>query len=430
VNDAKVDESSDRPVIRLGGVEALRAIAACSVVVYHCWLYSAPDHQRIGFGPLTRFVFPYLPAGVTLFFALSAFLLYRPFATSIVNRDPPPSIRRYARNRALRILPAYWFVLIVLGFVFGAALVRPAPNVLELGYLASHPTVLTRSLVFAQNYFPSTVIAGIAPAWSLCVEVVFYALLPALGWMGIVLSRSADDRRRILAALIPAGLLLVMGLSGKAVAMWIIDPGLGPSPGWDGDWYSVLVRSFWVQADLFAFGMGLAVVWAAVATGRIRLPAWWRAATVAALVPIALSTTLFGEGQVLGASGWATVLAVGCTLILALTVMGAAEGRHPGRLGRLLDTRVFVAIGLVSYSLFLWNEPLARWLSDRGLTFAGRAGFLVNLVLIAALSGVLSAITYRFVEVPALRRKVGATARSRPAASVPAAMRDADAAAP
>jgi peptidoglycan/LPS O-acetylase OafA/YrhL len=425
-----VSGAADRPVGRIAGVEALRALAACSIVVYHCWLYSAPDHQRVGFGPLTRFVLPYLPAGVTLFFALSAFLLYLPFAMSIVNGSTRPSVRRYARNRALRILPAYWFVLLALGFGFGAALMRPSPYHVALGSLASDPSVLVRSLLFVQNYFPSTVITGIAPAWSLCVEVVFYVLLPVLGWIGIRLAASADEHRRIRRALVPAGLLFVVGVSGKAAAIWIVQPGAGPSPGWDGDWYSVLVRSFWAQADLFAFGMALAVVWAGVASDRIRLPSWWRLAAVGALAPIALSTTRFGEGQVLGASGWATVLAAGCTLILALTVMGAAEGRTPGRLGRLLDTRVFVAIGLVSYGLFLWNEPLARLLSNEGFTFAGRWGFVANLVVIGAVSGALAAITYRLVEVPALRRKARAPAPSPTTVPVPAAMHDADAAAP
>jgi peptidoglycan/LPS O-acetylase OafA/YrhL len=421
---------SHRSVGQLAGIEALRAIAACTIVVYHSWLYSAPDGRRVSLGPLTQHVFPYLPAGVTLFFALSAFLLYRPFAMSIVNRDPGPSVRRYARNRALRILPAYWFVLLVAGVVLEAGVVRLSPNEIALASLASEPTVLARNLLFVQNYFPATVITGIAPAWSLCVEVVFYAFLPFLGWLASAFARGADDRGRIRAALIPAVVLFAVGMFGKAAATWVIGPGTGPSPGWDGDWYSVLVRSFLVQADLFAFGVALAVVWAAVASGRMRLPRWWRTASVAMLVPVALSTTRFSEGQVLGASAWATVLALGCTLILGLTVMGSAEGRPPGRLIRILETRALVLIGLVSYSLFLWNEPLARWLSQQGFTFAGRRGFFVNLALIGVVSGVLATITYRLVEVPALRLKVPAVAPSKSGPPVSAAMGDADAAAP
>jgi peptidoglycan/LPS O-acetylase OafA/YrhL len=145
-------------------------------------------------------------------------------------------------------------------------------------------------------------------------------------------------------------------------------------------------------------------------------------------VLVAVSTRRFGEGQVLGASGWATVLAAGCTLILALTVMGSAEGRPVGRLGRLLDSRVLVGAGLVSYSIFLWNEPVARWLSNHGVTFGGRTGFLANLLLIGAATAILATITYVVVEAPALRRKSRGPATREPK-TVHAAVR-ADATAP
>jgi peptidoglycan/LPS O-acetylase OafA/YrhL len=46
-----------------------------------------------------------LAYGVILFFTLSAFRLYRPFAAAILRADPLPSVRRYLRNRALRIHP-------------------------------------------------------------------------------------------------------------------------------------------------------------------------------------------------------------------------------------------------------------------------------------------------------------------------------------
>jgi peptidoglycan/LPS O-acetylase OafA/YrhL len=415
---------------RIAGVEALRAVAASSIVVYHCWLYGSPGGQRADMGPLSRFVLPYLPIGVTLFFALSAFLLYRPLADSILNTRPRPSVRRYARNRALRILPAYWLVLLVTGLALGAAIVRPSPTEVALASLVQEPSLLLRNLTLAQNYFPDSVITGVAPAWSLSVEVVFYLMLPILGWVAGRIARTVEsDRGRMWAALVPAVALFLLGLSGKATAIWVIEPGTGPSPGWDGDWYSVVVRSFWVQADLFAFGMGLAVVWAAVDSRKLTLPGWWRGAAVAILVPIGLSTTQFGEGQVLGASGWATLLAIGCTLLVALAVMGTAEGRTHGRLGRVLQTRALVAVGLVSYSLFLWNEPLVRWLADKGITLEGRRGFLLNLVVVGVLSGILAALTYRFVETPAIRLKSPPSVMQANAAGS-AARQDAHAATP
>jgi peptidoglycan/LPS O-acetylase OafA/YrhL len=404
---------------RLAGIEGLRAIAATSIVVFHCWLYSSPSGQRVNLGPLSRFVFPYLPVGVTLFFSLSAFLLYRPIAESLLAGRPRLAVRRYLRNRALRVLPAYWIVLAAMGILVGGTVVRLSPVEVGIGSLLGHPSMLARNITLSQNYFPDTVITGIAPAWSLAVEVVFYLLLPVLGWLAaLVVRRVHTDAARIWASLLPAGILFVVGLSGKAAAIWLIPPGGGPSPGWDGDWHSVVVRSFWDQADLFAFGIGLAVLWVCVESGRITLPRWWRPVALVALVPIVLSTTQFREGQVLGASGWATVLALGCSILLALVVL-EAEPRPRRGLIRLLETRVMVAIGLVSYSLFLWHEPLVRWLASQGLTFDGRRGFFLNLVIVGAASGVLAALTYRFVERPALRRKATATPPRGAAAPAP-----------
>jgi len=71
----------------------------------------------------------------------------------------------------------------------------------------------------------------------------------------------------------------------------------------------------------------------------------------------------------------------------------------------LLDSRPLVAIGLVSYSLFLWHEPLAHWLREQGLTLTGTGGFVVNLIVLAMVTGLLSWLTYRYVEVPAMSRR-------------------------
>jgi peptidoglycan/LPS O-acetylase OafA/YrhL len=414
--DGKVDPPEDadraRPHSgsRLAGVQGLRGIAASSILVYHVWLYSAPSGQRVQLGPISRFVFPYLPVGVTLFFSLSAFLLYRPIVDSIIGERSLPSIRAYLRNRALRILPVYWVILLVLGIGLGAGVIRLSSTEVGLGSLASHPSLLVRNLALVQNFFPTSLITGIPPAWSLAVEVAFYLALPLLGSLAVVAAgRSSTARRRTLAALVPPVLLLLVGLSGKAAAMWLVPPGRGPAPGWSSDWHSVLVRSFWGQADLFAFGMTLAVVWVIVETGRMRLPEWWRKVAFGLMIAIGLSTTRFGRDEVLGASLWATDLAVGCTLLLALVVLPPSSGGRRAVLTRVLESRVLTAAGLVSYSLFLWHEPLVRWLTSRGITLDGRRGFVVNLVIVAAVSGALAALSYRFVERPALRHKAVTT---------------------
>jgi peptidoglycan/LPS O-acetylase OafA/YrhL len=72
----------------------------------------------------------------------------------------------------------------------------------------------------------------------------------------------------------------------------------------------------------------------------------------------------------------------------------------------LLETRALVSTGVVSYSIFLWHQPLLRWFSAHGLLRADAAGCLTNVVLAAAVTGLLSAGTYLLVEAPALRRRV------------------------
>ena len=95
---------------RLAGIEGIRAIAATSVLVYHVYLNGAPDARPVDLGVATKPV-ENLRAGVTLFFVLSGFLLYRVFVAAALRGLPMPSVREYLRNRALRILPAYLVIL-------------------------------------------------------------------------------------------------------------------------------------------------------------------------------------------------------------------------------------------------------------------------------------------------------------------------------
>jgi peptidoglycan/LPS O-acetylase OafA/YrhL len=98
--------------LRLSGIEGLRAVAALAVLTFHVVLFS----PAVGSLPLQlphhgERVFSGLRFGLTLFFVLSGFLLYRPFVAAAMAKRPLPSIRDYLRRRALRILPAYWVIL-------------------------------------------------------------------------------------------------------------------------------------------------------------------------------------------------------------------------------------------------------------------------------------------------------------------------------
>ena len=387
---------------RLPGIEGLRALAATSIVLVHVWGVSMPDGEVLGAGhPLANAVST-LSAGLTLFFTLSGYLLYRPFAAAIARGGDRQTFPAYFRNRILRIAPAYWAILAVT-VVAGAASVRTASGELVVGHLTD-PLELALTALLLQNYVPDTVIIGIGPAWSLAVEVVFYLSLPLLVLMAALLARRAGTTRgRALALLAPAALLLAIGLSGKLAAAHLLPA--SPLAGYGTDWHSVVERSFWAQADLFAFGMAVAVLHVEAREGNVSLPPRWRVGTVAlallVFVPCAWTMRRGEHSYLLQNTGQALALA----LALAAVVIPDHSGAGRGRALRVLESRPFVLAGLASYSLFLWHYPVILWLREHGLTTGGWAGLLLNGLLVGAVSGALAALTYRYVERPALRRK-------------------------
>jgi peptidoglycan/LPS O-acetylase OafA/YrhL len=397
---------------RLAGIEGVRAVAASSILVYHVWLYSSPTAERVELGPLDA-VLPDLSFGVVLFFTLSGFLLYRPYVASLLRGHSPPSAAAYLRNRALRILPAYWAILLLLACVFQSLLVRDQAGLHNGSGL--HLGLLARSALFVQGYFPSSVVTGIGPAWSLAVEVVFYLALPLLALGALRLARGVSSRSaRRLAALAPAAALLAIGLSGKAAAAFLVPPA-HPYAGWNADWHSVIERSFWCHADLFSFGMALAIVRIDWEDGLIRLPRGWRKLAIAlALAGYLVTAKQTGLQEQLSYSPYNTLMAVTCTLLLALVVLPPRDATRLPLAVRVLETRIFVAAGLVSYSVFLWHEPLTRFLQEHGLTLGGPGGFFANLGLVAAVVGLLATLTYRFIEAPALRLKSSRAATPAP----------------
>jgi peptidoglycan/LPS O-acetylase OafA/YrhL len=359
--------------------------------------------------------------GVTLFFALSGFLLYRPFLVAAFEPERRPSVAGYFRNRALRILPAYWVILLFVSLVLQSALVRDGAG-LHTGAL-TNPGDLLSAAFMLQDYRPSTTIIGIGPSWSLAVEVVFYLALPLLAGLALLLARRARDSRGILlASLAPALLMLVIGITGKLAAQHLFaNP--GPGGGYDASWHTVVVRSFWAQADLFAFGMTVAAVHVQVARGALSLPSWWRLAAIAVAVPVGIvaALRLAGNDGQLGFPVDNTAIGLVAAIGLALVVMPTAGG-GVSRAARGLEAPAAVALGLVSYSLFLWHEPIVYWLRDHDLVAPGAAGFVLNTAVLFVIAVALSVVTYRLIELPALRlkRRTAPAGKSDPVTAVTA----------
>lgn len=204
---------------------------------------------------------------------------------------------------------------------------------------------------------------GIGPAWSLAVEAVFYCALPVL----VLAARFARDRRRIVILPGPPLLLLIFGVAAHVLPV-------SPTDGYQANWHSVLERSFWARTDLFSFGMVVAVLHTEALDGWLVLPVGWRRLSVAAgvLVFLVWACSMHQPEQSYRLQN--TGEALGIAFVFAAIVLPGEAAERPMRVVRVLETRVPVAVGVVSYSLFLWHYPVIRWLAGHGLTLGGGPG--------------------------------------------------------
>jgi peptidoglycan/LPS O-acetylase OafA/YrhL len=359
-------------------VDSLRAIAALAIVGFH----SAAVFGGFALEHAGRWL-SQLNVGVPLFFAISGFLLYRPSVAARLAGAQPPSTRVYALRRVLRIVPAYWLALTVI------ALATERDDVFSWPGALVHYGVL-------QAYDAGRFTGGIGQAWTLTVEVAFYAALPLIALAARRLP--GGSAARILRG--ELGLLLALALVAVA---WRLAVVLSVDPA--GGSYFTLLVALPAQLDVFAGGMALAVVSAAGLDARARPPrvaaaAWLLAAAAYAAVvlwrPGDPGARVFVEHQLQG------VVALG---LLAPAVLGADGG---GTVRRLLAWRPLAWVGLISYGLYLWHLDVLRELDDRGVPAAA------VVLLGPALALAAGAASWYLVERHALR--LGRRAAGRPPA--------------
>ena len=394
---------------RLDGIDGLRALAATAVLVFHVG-GAFPQEPFAPGGLMATRIVPNGIHGLTLFFALSGFLLWRPWAASVLQEGPAPSSRRFLRHRALRILPAYAVILTVVSLA-GAALVGEAT--LARTGRPGLPQFLA-DLGLVHMYVPAWVNGGIGPAWSLAVELVFYAVLPLAGLACARVARGRPRAVRLAACFAPAAAAWAVGVVGKGVAVALlagVPAGRRPT-GWD----AVLEHSAPVQLDRFAFGMGAGVAALALAGSAPQRVARVRLAAGAAAVAVGAGLLAFPHAGRARSFAFDDLFALACGLVLLFVVLPAPR-RAPIRVLRL---RPVAWLGRISFSVYLWHLPVA-YVVRNGRLGLGEPG---DLALVAAVTLALSATTYTLVERPAMRlgrvparRAAAKRAELRPAAT-------------
>src|SRR5256714_8093222 len=367
-------------------LDSMRAIAVLGVLLTHTGFLSGLNKGSY-FGDFTA----RLNVGVTVFFLISGFLLYRPFVNARLNGAPRTPIATYAKRRFLRIFPAYWLALTALAIVPGL------PDVFTGRWWVYYGLL--------QGYDPSWFDKGIGTVWSLSTEVAFYALLPLYAWVAARLARSVRVELALLALLACASLVArALDVAAERHAVF----GTAST-------FQITIGGTFLW---FALGMGLAVVRPWIqgdrAARRPRLVAlverrpWlpWLLALgffVIAAKGLGIERGQFATQSVAQNASEHLLYAAVAFCLLLPAVFGENGGGWPRR---VLANRWLARLGLISYGVFLWHSTIAGELSDDGVGRWLPIGPFLTLTLVVVVVTVpIAAASYLLFERPLLRLK-------------------------
>lgn len=384
-------------------VDGLRAIAVLAVLVYHL----NPGWLPGGF------------TGVDVFFVISGFLI-----TKIVVADMQQgqfSFWGFYARRMRRIFPALFVMLLASAAVAYAALPHDAYRSFFNDFKFAALQVSNFRFMQEVDYLAEGAAASpLLHTWSLAVEEQFYLLWPLLLLAFFMGQKKYAKRPQPLAAHTKAGLpnaqpaghlaawRLPLLLAGLAVCS------LGGSQ-------LLLVFGYHTQAFYMVYSRafelalgGLVAVWPAagnqtLATLPTRLRRFGRAFAAAAgfggLLMVACAFVFITPNTPFPGL-WALLPAGGAALVIAAKsgLNGRSGAATPPskiiqvieKFNKIISFRPFVAVGLISYSLYLWHWPLILFYQKITTTSPGVAAALALTVV----SFVLAFLSWHYVEKP------------------------------
>ena len=332
-------------------IDGLRAIAVIPVILFHAGIFG--------------FSGGYI--GVDIFFVISGYLI-----TTIILDELSQnkfSIKNFYERRAKRILPALSAVLVVttvLAFIF-----MPA-NLLK-SYANSLMSVVTFTSNFhffsTSGYF-STVSdqKPLLHTWSLAVEEQFYLFFPIL--LSYLWVKGKKHITKVIVTLSVISLLLAHFLAVKGYA--------------NANFYLIFSRAW----ELFA-----GALIALTSIQSVHIKNWQRESLgILGLILIAYSLFFFDD-QTLFPSFYALTPIIGTVLIISFSTIDTL-------VGKFLANRFFVGIGLISYSLYLWHQPLFAFLRLKSIGEPEPKLFITAIII----TFICALLSYQYVEKP-FRRK-------------------------
>ncbi len=372
----------EAPRASMPALSGLRGLAAVAVAASHVAALTTLSSQP---GWLARWLTPTGLTAVVLFFLLSGFLVLGPLLRTHQEGRPRPSILRFVAQRALRVYPTYWFILIAAVLFFDV----------DRFTAGEWPLMLSLTYVVRDGMFPR----GLFVAWTLAVEMVFYIVGPILvaGLYAVAgPTRTVSTRRRaqgVLLCVVPL-VLVAVGIaarlgdgSGVAAAVAASTP---------------LVVTALVVGCACAYGLNRGRPPAAIVDLAKR--PWLCIAIVGGLywliTLLDLPLGLVGVAPAKEAA-WYTFLAIALSLVLVLPAV--VERRGTSAYHRILGSAPLAWLGELSYGIYLWHIPVLGVLARR-FDIQGRTSTHVPALLgTLGLSIVMAALSYVLVEQPVRR---------------------------
>jgi peptidoglycan/LPS O-acetylase OafA/YrhL len=331
-------------------IDGLRAVAVLPVILFHAGL------PGLSGGWL----------GVDVFFVISGFLITQVLLED--HRKGHISLARFYERRARRILPALFVVLAVstvvaLLWLPPAGLASYAASLGLTGLFMSNLWFMTQTGYFAN----AAEVHPLIHTWSLAVEEQFYLIYPLL-LMALL---------RLRAPLLPV--LAGLGIASLGFAWWA----QGPYP--EQVFYFPVARAWELLAG------------ACLALGGTEAKGGYGGDLGLALILGAM--VMADPTNIAPFPGLAPLAAtLGAGLILRL---GAGRITRP-----LLEWRPAVGLGLVSYSAYLWHQPVLAFAQLRQIDPLPAGPQLALMLGLAALSIALGAVSWALVEQPVRLRRV------------------------
>ncbi len=356
---------------RYAFVDALRGIAAMSVVLFHAYKAQHIEQFAAWLPESARFVLEHGNTGVFMFFVISGFVIAN---TLLPTPLTPKGAGRFVLRRAVRLDPPYWasMACVVLLALLSARMLGKA-------YTPPDPSTLLLHVLYLPGLAQVELISDVY--WTLCLEVQFYVVFALLMLLVSALSPRLSRERALDLVLLP--LVAFSNLWALGLAPFDEVPGL-----------------FLSHFHLFLTGV-LVYRAHAAAPGH----SLWPKALAALQVALLLGTAIQHAN---------VALFVGASTACALLVASQAKG-----LTRWLAVRPLLFLGTISYSLYLVHNPITGAVFRVGYRLTDNASAWVEalwLVVVVAACVLGSYLFYRAFEAPsiALARKLGTQRKETP----------------